>query len=60
MREEGGARLFAADGVEFSFADQLVRVEVERLRTLEELDAVRIECGGGVESWVGPADARRL
>lgn len=56
----GGARLFAADGTEFTFADGLVRVEVERLLALEELEAVRIECGGGVESWVGPADARRL
>ncbi len=56
----GGARLFAADGAEYTFADQLVRVEVERLLTLDELDAVRIECGGGVESWVSPADARRL
>jgi hypothetical protein len=58
--KHGGARLFAADGTEFTFADQLSRVEVERLLTLQELDAVRVECGGGVESWVGAADARRL
>lgn len=58
--KQGGARLFAADGAEFTFADKLVRVEVERLLTLHELDAVRIECGGGVESWVDSADARRL
>lgn len=58
--KHGGARLFAADGTEFTFAAQLERIEVERLLTLEELDAVRVECGGGVESWVGPADARRL
>lgn len=56
----GGARLFAADGAEFTFADQLVRVEVERLLTLDELEAVRVECGGGVANWVGPTDARRL
>jgi hypothetical protein len=56
----GRARLFSADGAEFTFADQLVRVEIERLLTLKELDAVRVECGGGVESWVGPVDAQRL
>jgi len=43
-----------------TFADQLARVEVERLLTLQELDAVRVECGGGVQSWVGPAGAQRL
>ena len=59
-KKPGGARLFAADGSEFAYADELVRVEVERLLTLQELDAVRVECGAGVESWVGPADARRL
>jgi hypothetical protein len=52
--------LFAADGAEFDFVDRLLRVEVERLLTLQELDAVRVECGGGVASWVGPADARGL
>lgn len=59
-KEPGGARLIAADGAEFAFVDQLDRVEVERLLTLQELDAVRVQCGGGVASWVGPADARRL
>lgn len=58
--KHGGARLFAADGTEFTFADNLERVEVERLLTLKELDAVRVECGGGVQSWVRPASARRL
>jgi hypothetical protein len=60
LTKHGKARLFSAGGAEFTFADQLVRVEIERLLALRELDAVRVECGGGVESWVGPADARRL
>ena len=56
----GGAQLFDAHGREFVFKDRLARVEVERLVTLQEIDAVRIECGGGVESWVSPSDARRI
>jgi hypothetical protein len=58
--KQGGARLFAADGSEFNFVDQLARVEVERLLTLPELEAVRVQCGAGVERWVDPAGAREL
>ncbi|CAL8980328.1 hypothetical protein PROP_03123 [Propionicimonas sp. T2.31MG-18] len=38
----------------------LDRVEVERLLTLDELDAVQVECGAGIAQWVGPAEARRV
>lgn len=55
-----GPRLFDADGREYRQVDDLERVEVERLLTLNELSAVRIECGGGVAEWVPPNEARRL
>ena len=38
----------------------LERAEVERLLTLDELDAVQVECGAGITEWVGPTEARRL
>lgn len=56
----GPSRLFAADGTEFFVVDRLARVEIERLLTLGELDAVEIGCGVGVVSWVGPKEARSL
>ena len=56
----GGPRLFGPDGVEYHLADALERVEVERLLSLCELDAVRIECGAGIADWVDAADAQRL
>lgn len=40
--------------------DSLTRVEIERLLTLGELDAVEIGCGAGVVSWVGPKEAQAL
>lgn len=56
----GPSRLFAADGTEFFLVDSLARVEIERLLTLGELDAVEIGCGAGVVSWVGPKEAQNL
>mgnify|MGYP000862985546 FL=1 len=40
--------------------DTLDRLEVERLLTLGELDAVQVDCGGGITEWVGPPEACRL
>ena len=54
----GGARLFGSDGTEYVLVDRLERVEVERLVTMDELDVVVIQCGRGVERWVGPTEAR--
>lgn len=59
-RRQGGGRLFAADGSEFYLVDELLRVEVERLLGLGDLEAVQIQCGGGVERWVGPTAANAL
>lgn len=56
----GGARLFGADGTEYVLVDQLERIEVERLLEMDELDVVIIQCGGGVERWVGPKEARSV
>ncbi|MBN9105831.1 MAG: hypothetical protein J0I14_12590 [Propionibacteriaceae bacterium] len=56
----GGPTLFGSGGVEYRQVSSLERVEVERLLGLGELDAVQVECGGGVTEWVGPSDARRL
>lgn len=33
---------------------------MDRLLSLGELDAVRVECGGGITEWVGPSEARRV
>lgn len=56
----GGTQLFDAHGTEFFRVDRLTRVEVERLLTLQEIDGVLTQCGGGVDSWVRPSDARSL
>lgn len=56
----GGARLFDANGTEYVLVDPLQRIEVERLLELDELDVVVIQCGGGVEQWVGPTEARSV
>ena len=56
----GGARLFGADGTEYGLVDRLERIEVERLLEMDELDVVVIQCGAGVERWVGPKEARRV
>ena len=56
----GGSRLFGLGGVEYLRVDTLERVEVERLLSLGELDAVQVDCGGGIAEWVGPSEARRL
>ena len=59
-QDVGGARLFGADGTEYVLVDQLKRIEVERLLEMDELDVVVIQCGGGVESWVGPREAHTV
>jgi hypothetical protein len=56
----GGSRLFGPGGVEYHHVSTLERAEVERLLTLDELDAVQVECGAGITEWVGPTEARRL
>ncbi|MFT4228240.1 hypothetical protein [Micropruina sp.] len=56
----GGSRLFGSDGVEYHRVSGLDRVEVERLLTLGDLDAVQVDCGGGITEWVSPSEARRL
>lgn len=56
----GGPRLFGPGRTEYTRIGNLERVEVERLLALGELDAVRVDCGGGISEWVGPSDARRL
>ncbi|MFT4297209.1 MAG: hypothetical protein QM582_17545 [Micropruina sp.] len=56
----GGPRLFDTSGAEYHRASVLERVEVERLLTLGDLDAVQVDCGGGIAEWVGPSEARRL
>lgn len=56
----GGTRLFGLGGIEYLRVGTLDRVEVERLLSLGELDAVQVECGGGITEWVGPSKARRL
>lgn len=60
MWAAAGSRLFGVGGVEYQRVDALERVEVERLLTLGELDAVEVACGGGIAEWVGPDEARRL
>ena len=60
MWARGGSRLFGLGGVEYLRVGTLDRVEVERLLALGELDAVRVDCGGGISEWVGPSEARRL
>lgn len=55
-----GSRLFGPGGVEYDRVSSLERAEVERLLTLDELDAVQVECGAGITEWVGPTEARRL
>lgn len=55
-----GPRLFDADRREYRRVDGLERTEVERLLGLDELAAVRVECGAGIAEWVTPGDARRL
>lgn len=60
MWARGGSRLFGLGGVEYLRVGALDRVEVERLLVLGELDAVRVDCGGGIVEWVGPSEARRL
>lgn len=57
-QKAGGTRLFGADGTEYLLVDPLERIEVERLLMMHELDVVLIECGVGVERWVGPGEAR--
>ena len=56
-QKAGGSRLFGADGTEYLLVDPLERVEVERLLAMQELDVVVIQCGSGVERWVGPNEA---
>lgn len=56
----GGPRLFGHRGVEYQRVGALDREEVRRLLTLGELDAVQIDCGGGITEWVGPSEAERL
>lgn len=56
----GGARLFGADGEEYVLVDPLERIEIERLLKLDELDVVVIQCGGGIEQWVGPTEAHSV
>lgn len=56
----GGARLFGADGAEYVLVDPLERIEIERLLELDELDVVVIQCGSGIERWVGPKQARSV
>ena len=51
--------MFGADGTEYVLVDQLKR-KVERLLEMDELDVVVIQCGGGVESWVGPREAHTV
>ena len=58
--KRGPSRLIAADGTEFFYVDSLSRVEIERLLTLGDLDAVEIGCGAGIVSWVGPSEAKQL
>ncbi|MBK8445482.1 MAG: hypothetical protein IPL41_01820 [Micropruina sp.] len=60
MWAAGGSRLFGVSGVENHRVSPLERVEVERLLTLGELDAVEVDCGAGINEWVGPGEARRL
>lgn len=60
MWAAGGSKLFGLGGLEYLRLDTLDRVEVERLLTLGELDAVQVDCGGGITEWVGPPEARRL
>ncbi len=55
-----GSKLFGAGGIEYSQVSTLTRVEVERLLTLGELDAVQVDCGSGITEWVDPSGARRL
>lgn len=57
---DGGSRLFGVDGAEYLLVGDLRRVEIERLLSLGELDAVRITCGGGVKEWAPPREARRM
>lgn len=59
MWARGGSRLFGLGGVEYLRVGTLDRVEVERLLALGELDAVRVDCGGGISEWVGPSEVRR-
>ncbi len=60
MWAAGGSRLFGLGGVEYLRVDTLDRAEVERLLALGELDAVKVDCSGGITEWVGPEEARRL
>lgn len=60
MWARGVSRLFGLGGVEYLRVGSLDRAEVERLLVLGELDAVRVDCGGGITEWVGPSEARRL
>lgn len=60
MWAASGSRLFGRGGIEYLRVDSLDRLEVERLLTLGELDAVQVDCGGGIAEWVGPPEARRL
>lgn len=46
--------------MEFVHVDRLTSAEVERLLTLQDIDAVLTQCGGGVDSWVSSPEARRL
>ena len=52
--------LFGAGGIEYSRVSTLTRVEVERLLTLGELDAVQVDCGAGITEWASPSEARRV
>jgi hypothetical protein len=56
----GGSRLLGRGGVEYLRVGTLDSVEVERLLALGELDAVQVDCGGGITEWVGPSEASRL
>jgi hypothetical protein len=60
MWARGGSKLFGHGGVEYLRVDALDRAEVERLLALGELDAVRVDCGGGITEWVGPSQALRV
>lgn len=55
-----GSQLFGSDGSEYQFVDVLSRGEVKRLLKLKALEAVRVECEGGVAEWVGASQAQRV
>ncbi|GAB3823046.1 hypothetical protein GCM10028820_34520 [Tessaracoccus terricola] len=46
--------------MEYLFLDVLSRDEVERLLSLAELDAVRVECGEGIAEWVDSNRAQEV